>query len=386
MNSDLDRRSSAFIGGLTNQPAFIGGPKPLLVEPDTKFISDVLNSGGGDLKKCFQCATCSVACSLAPEDQPFPRKQMIEAQWGLKERLAADPAVWLCHNCGDCTRLCPRGAKPGEVLGALRNQTIQHFAFPRILGRLAARPRGLLVLLLIPVILFWAIAAYAPKGEPTPGLQYADLYPLEVLEPLFFLVAGLSALGFVISTMRFVKALRAAGAAGKILPGFLPALKEILKHQRFAQCASERGRFWGHLLTMYGFLGLGVMGTVVGIGSMAGLMHTPLAMTDPWKVFANVCAVVIAIGCVLLIVNRLTNPDRKSSGTYFDWFFLIVLTGVVATGILSQFLRLAESAAVMYPVYFVHLVLIFSLFLYAPHSKFAHLVYRTVAMAASRKA
>lgn len=88
----------------------------LSIQPDTAFLKRLLASGGGDLKKCYQCATCSVACELAPEESPFPRQQMIEAQWGLKERLVSDPAIWLCHNCGKCTERCPRGARPGDVL------------------------------------------------------------------------------------------------------------------------------------------------------------------------------------------------------------------------------------------------------------------------------
>ena len=60
---------------------------PILVEPDTELIRDVMEAGGGDLKKCFQCATCASTCSLSPEEGTFPRKQMLLAQWGLKNEL-----------------------------------------------------------------------------------------------------------------------------------------------------------------------------------------------------------------------------------------------------------------------------------------------------------
>ena len=259
----------------------------LLVKPDTRFIRDVMASGGEDLKKCYQCATCSVVCKLAPDDAPFPRRQMLHAQWGLKDRLMADPAVWLCHNCRDCTEQCPRGARPGDVLGAIRSQVIRRFAFPSFMGKLSASPAALPILLLLPIVIFATIAALAGQPEAGRPLEFADWFPIGVLEPLFFAVSGLVLLAFAVGLVRFVHALRAAGVPPLTVAALAGALLEIARHDRFAECEHPTARRWGHLLTFWGFMGLAFMGTVVGIGTMAGVMHTPLAVMSPWKLFAN---------------------------------------------------------------------------------------------------
>ena len=353
------------------------------IEPDVAFIAEVMASGGSDLKKCVQCATCTAVCALSNDSTVFPRKQIVAAQWGLKDRVLADPAIWLCHNCGDCVLTCPRGAKPGNVMAALRKKAIEHFAFPRFAGRMVAKPGYLPILFLLPILIFASMAFAGLHRGITRPYVYAELFPATVLEPLFFAVSGLAVLAFAVGLRRYVVALRSGGAEVPILSGLSPALVEIAAHQRFTKCTANRARYWGHLLTSFGFVGLAVMGTSVGVGTMTGVMHTPLPLLSGWKLFANLSAAVILAGIVLLLAERIRSPETSADTGYFDWFFLLTLAGVAATGILSELLRVAQWAELMYPVYFIHLVLIFSLFLYAPYSKFAHLVYRTAAMAAT---
>ncbi len=358
----------------------------LLVQPDTKFLREVIGSGGADLKKCYQCATCSVVCTLSTDEAPFPRRQMLAAQWGLKDRVLSDPAIWLCHNCGDCTTHCPRGARPGDVFGALRREAIKYFTWPRFLGRWVNNPQMLPLLVLVPLLLFGALWAWGPEADSVyPGrMEFANQFPIPVLEALFFSLSGFVLLSFAIGMTRFVRALRAGGATAPILANLPGTLAEIATHRRFADCGAERTRYWGHLLTLWGFVGLAAVGTIVGLGHMAGLVHTPLAATSPLKIFANLAAAGSLIGVATLVADRAGDPLKRTRSTYFDWFFLIVLAGVIVTGFASQFLRQGQVPG-MYLVYYVHLVLIFLLLGYAPYSKLAHFCYRTVAMAAVRE-
>ena len=112
-----------------------------LIKPDLGYVKEVIAAGGESLKKCYQCATCTVVCDVTGDAQPFPRKEMVWAQWGLKERLINDADVWLCHQCADCTAKCPRDAKPGEVLGAIRRTAYRAHAVPAFMGTLFSEHR-----------------------------------------------------------------------------------------------------------------------------------------------------------------------------------------------------------------------------------------------------
>lgn len=105
------------------------------VQPDLEFKRIALGLDAGDLSACYQCGTCSVVCPISTDDDPFPRKEMVWTQWGLKERLMHDPAIWLCHQCQLCSTYCPREAKPANVMAALREYSVGFHAFPRFLGR-----------------------------------------------------------------------------------------------------------------------------------------------------------------------------------------------------------------------------------------------------------
>ena len=390
-------------------------PDPYLVRPDTDFLHRILDAGGEDLKKCFQCATCSVVCELSDGRKPFPRKEMIWAQWGLKDRLVADPDIWLCHQCNDCSTNCPRGARPGDVLAAIRQQNVQHYAVPRFLGRWVNQLGFLPLMLLVPaVLLILALLVRGPLEAIEPlaavlGLLdhhgfYADLFPHWLLIGFFSFFTGLAFLGAVIGMMRFWRAMKAADRArGQytpklgIVPGLIRTLTPIFSHGKFGNCVSSASRRTAHLGVFYGFLALLLVSVwaVIALYVINPLIDNDLAypfgLLNPWKILANVGCIILIAGCVMAIRNRMGTRQDSSASTSFDWIFVWLLLAVAVTGLATEILRFVAEPADgpiqhtplqygAYAVYFVHLVFVFDLLVCLPYSKFAHVLYRTVAL------
>jgi len=376
----------------------------VLVRPDRKFVEDIIASGGGDLKRCMQCANCSVVCELSDGQHPFPRKEMAWAQWGLEDRLVSDPDIWLCHQCNDCSARCPRGARPGDVLAALRRHTVAHYAIPRFLARWVNQLGMLPVTFLIPVVvLALALVARDPIAgalglEAEPAL-YAEFFPHWLLIGLFGSLTTLAFILAIVSLTRMWQDMHAADeaagrykAAAGILASFVVALRSILAHDRFGFCQAQAPRRLSHLALFYGFLALFVVtiwATIdLYVNPALGIApRYPFGLLHPMKVLANVGGVALVFGAVKVVRDRSHDDKGTPSSTTFDWTLVWVILGIGVTGFAAEIFRFTIDPAdagirtLAWSIYFVHLVLVFQLLVYLPYSKLAHVLYRTVAMA-----
>jgi len=132
-------------------------------------------------------------------------------------------------------------------------------------------------------------------------------------------------------------------------------------------------------MVLLSFIGLFVVTTCFFLAEWVFLIDGPYSQLNPIKWLANVSGIALIIGGFLLIKNRAAKKDQVS--TYWDWtlVWLVLLLGL--TGLLTETARLGGIAWLSYFLYAIHIMLVWSLFAYAPFSKLAHLVYRTVAMA-----
>jgi quinone-modifying oxidoreductase subunit QmoC len=371
-----------------------------LIEPDLDFIREVGALGGEDLKKCYQCATCSVACPISPDTKPFPRKEMIAASWGLKDKLVGNADIWLCHNCGDCSTLCPREAKPGDVLAAVRSYTISEYARPKWLANALKDPKKLPILMAIPAVLFLVIGLITGLLDFTPdtseGVKHYKFFSTWLVDMHMVPAAIFMVAVFALSLKRFLADIHQNALTEgktnkeKIEPvGFIMALLRIiptiLTHNKFSECEENKDRQIAHLLMLSGFIGLFIVTSIVFVmiyGSYLlpdGPIHGPWSQLNPIKWLANIAGVALIVGTSLMIKNRSAKKDQTSG--YFDWYLIYLAFGLGVTGMGAQLTRLADWAFISFLIYYIHLIFVFCMLAYLPFSKMAHLVYRTVAMA-----
>jgi len=96
-------------------------PIRLSEERDPEMLRTLIQLGGEDLLKCYQCGTCIADCPTGIAEEPLSIKRLIYlCKLGLADRLIEDESPWMCVTCAACEERCPRGAEPFEIVLAIR--------------------------------------------------------------------------------------------------------------------------------------------------------------------------------------------------------------------------------------------------------------------------
>ena len=356
-----------------------------IVNPDISFKRELGTLSGSVLNQCMQCGTCSAVCSLAPADRPFPRKEMIWAAWGMKERLVGNVDIWLCHQCGDCSSYCPRDVQPAGVIAAVRQKTYEHYIRPGFLGKMVSRPVLLPVALAIPVVVISAILILAGTFRiPEGPVDYSAFFPHAWLNStfsaitLFFYLLAAWGIGSFWKDMKRITP-PAEGKRAKV-PVF-KVIGEILSHSNFSGCGSQQVRRWAHMLVFFGF-GLLILVTLYAI--WASLTHNyPLEFLNPFKIAGNVASLMIYTGLGIMIFHRLVNRKVFGKSSYSDWLLLVAIAILTMSGTLVEMARFGNWG-IAYHLYFFHLVAVWFVIMYLPFTKLGHIFYRTAALLYAR--
>ncbi len=373
----------------------------LAVEPDLDFIKSLSDQSGNFFKKCFQCGTCSSTCTISPDQDPFPAKEMAWAIWGMKDRLLKDLDIWLCFQCNDCSSRCPRGGRPGDVLAAVRRENIIHYSFPRFMARWVSQPQFIPLLLGIPILLLTlslyfkipienAVGIIRTTGEPII-YNYSSVFPHWLLNSFYFFFSFLALIAIIIGVTRFWRDLKSTTSVSEIInppkgifPSIITTLKSIILHSKFNMCEKSHNRYWSHICVFFGFIALSIVTLWVITISINPFIHGefiyPFGFFSPWKLLANFGGLAVMTGCILMIWDRIKESGQAGAGTYFDWSLIATILIVVLTGFITEVLHYVRLEPHRHLAYFVHLVFVFSLLIYLPYSKFAHFIYRTVAL------
>ena len=411
------------------RPAIASSPyangKPLRIEPDLDFIHVLRRRSRDSYKKCFQCGTCSATCTISPETNPFPAKEMAWAVWGMKDVLVRDPDIWLCYQCSDCSMRCPRGAKPGDILAGIRQEAIRHFAAPRFLGRWVNQPKYIPLLLGIPAVLLGLVLILTEPIQNALGMSglsdgrivysYSSAFPHWALNSFFLIFSVFALIAAVTGVRRFWRAMKsgvyphgakpshgtkpqdaavtreetvALGETAVPVKGILPSigsvLKSVLAHDNFSTCTAARSRYVSHVGMFFGFLALSLVTIWVitsGFNPLTGRDFVyPFNFWSPWKILANLGGAGILFGCALIIRDRLVDDKDIGHGSYADWALVLTLFLVVVTGFATELLHYMRLEPHRHVIYFLHLVFAFALLMYLPYSKFGHIIYRGTAM------
>ncbi len=367
----------------------------MAIRVNPMFINELNRFGAEDVQLCYQCGDCSTVCPHADEVYRFPRKSMKLLQMGLETKLETTLEPWLCYYCGQCSEQCPREADPGETMMSLRRWLITRYDFTG-LATLFYKSRVAEILYII------IIALLTGAGMIYYGLTHGNIgvYDGEgaflnssFIHKFDLSVGAILLIFLLLNAFRMWKSVMVKGTSVNVpwwlyLKEFYQLPWHFFTQKRYSDCEKRRG----HTLYMPWLIHLGLM---LGYVTMLVLVMVFIERLQSgprirWEVhiFGYLATLGLISGTIYFIRGRIKKhyvQYKKSHGT--DWVFVILLFIIVVTGISQHIFHRTGMIETANITYIIHLMSVVPWLLRMPFSKWAHLVYRPLAMyfAAVRK-
>lgn len=364
---------------------------------DTGLLADIQCFGAADVDACFSCGVCTATCPLVSDDGTFPRRIIRYAQLGLRDKLLSSRELWTCYACGQCSEQCPQQAEPGEFMAAARRWAVAAHDRTGLARVLATRPviGSAIAVLLAIVLAAFMFTAHGPADATT--LDLFGFVPAGLIHDLGLAVIAIVAITGLLGIVSMIRslerplprgqrvswrvALRAAWTAGVV---------EMLGQRRYrSECESDvrpwyRRRWFIHAATMWGFLGL--FGATIADYALELLgikeTGTPVPIWYPVRLLGTVAGIALLYGTSMLMLRRARAEERSlRHSTVSDWLFLVLLWLAGATGFAVELaLYLPDAPAWGYAMFLFHVAVAMELVLLVHVTKFAHAIYRPVAL------
>jgi ferredoxin len=360
-----------------------------------EFLKKIKAFGTSEIESCFNCGNCTAVCPLSENGNVFPRKLIRYVQLGDEERLSKMAEPWLCYYCGECSSTCPRNAGPGELMAALRRYSIAKNDPTGLANYMFRKPWfNLAFSASLAIILSMFLLSIHPGREFNSWLfkwiPYEVIHTVGMFVSIIFVFLTLIGIfNAILSYSGGIESIKKIfNAPGKLLIQItLKTLMEILLMNRHSKCdvqdqQTNKSWFlsprWLHLSIMWGFLGL-LCATALDFVFVYFLNWTIFV---PARVIGTVSGLVMLYGVSISIYLR---GKKKAAHLKFsvlsDWWLLFFLLVLTVTGFWIELVVTFRWHGVLHEIIFlIHTVMAMELILLFVFTKFAHAVYRPLAL------
>jgi citrate/tricarballylate utilization protein len=345
-------------------------------------VDDFFAEASRQLTICNACRYCEGYCAVFPA---LERRTLLE-----------EPDIThlanLCHDCRACFTACMYApphefaVNPPTVLSQVRRRSYGDYLPDPPRPRWLRGRAGVAALALAALVLVVAVAIAAHGGGPQGSPYRVIAYPV-----LLVIVALPCAWGVAVLAMAAARYWRHTAGSFRGLRSGRALLAAVghaatLRYLRGggADCsyptdAPSAARRRLHACVAYGFL------ACVGSTIAAAIEQDVAGVRPPYPVLSApvllgvLGGLSLLAGCTgLIVLKRRAAPESSDPGmTSRDYGLLTALAVLAATGLLTLVLRQTPAYAVMLAL---HLAAVVTSFAIAPYTKFAHVVYRFLAL------